>query len=916
MPGTLPVINNPTPPGGQLFASEQSLPQGSAPNPGGVTRGWTFSISAEDGIGDLTIGGFTAISAGVFTAGRVDVGFGYLSIDSYDAASGQVAVSFTITGPHHSPNPGAQQKYGDFQSFQVVLTDRDGDSATSSLAVQIRDDETLALSSDSATVTVGGAVTGNLVTGGTPDRFTADGFGQIVQISPRDWTNADTTPDAQGRFSVTGQYGVLTVAPNGDYTYTPNAGAPAGVTDGFTYWATDGDGDRSNANLTITLQAGSQPPSGEGQVITSPGPGSTLAGGSGNDTLIASQGADVLTGGAGADAFAFKALPWSAGRITDFVVGADRLDLSAIFQSSGYTGVDPIADGRLTLQSDGAGGTKVLFDRDAPNTGDWPFHVTTLQGVSPVGLTWAQLSGGTTSSPPAGAVTFSVTPTSISQAEGGADGVTEYLFTVTRNGSTAGVMSVDYTSAGVGPNPTSPDDFWSTGGVLRFGDGQASATALIRVRGDGAAEADETFELKLLNVTTSGSPATGTIRNDDTAQPPPSGDGQVITSSGPGASVTGGSGNDTLIASQGADVLTGNGGADSFAFRVLPWSAGRITDFTVGTDRLDLTAIFQSSGYTGADPIADGRVTLQSDGSGGTKVFFDRDAPNTGDWPFHVTTLQNVGPAELTWAKLSGGAASPPPSGGSEIRFLSAAASGTEGSSGGTSSFGLTVQRTDSQGPASVEWRLTPSGANPVDASDFIGGMPVTGVVTFNAGEQVRYIVLTVNADTTAEPDETFTLQLSNAQGGVLGQSTQVVTIRNDDAAQQPAAADGQVLTSDQYGDVLTGGAGNDTLIAGQGPDKLTGAGGEDRFVFDKLPWVRGEISDFTPGEDLLDLSALAPGYAGSDPVRDGVLQFRDVGGATEVFVDRDGAGGDWPIGVTLLRGVTPSQLGASDWLF
>ena len=54
----------------------------------------------------------------------------------------------------------------------------------------------------------------------------------------------------------------------------------------------------------------------------------------------------------------------------------------------------------MRFDADGAGGTKVYFDRDAPNAGDWPFLITTLQNVSPTGLTWAQLSGGGTAQPP------------------------------------------------------------------------------------------------------------------------------------------------------------------------------------------------------------------------------------------------------------------------------------------------------------------------------------------------------------------------------------------------------------------------------------------------------------------------------------------------------------------------------------
>ena len=117
------------------------------------------------------------------------------------------------------------------------------------------------------------------------------------------------------------------------------------------------------------------------------------------------------------------------------------------------------------------------------------------------------------------------------------------------------------------------------------------------------------------------------------------------------------------------------------------------------------------------------------------------------------------------------------------------------------------------------------------------------------------------------------------------------------------------MLTSDQYGDTLTGGGGNDTLNAGQGPDQLTGAGGADRFVFGALPWNAGHITDFTPGVDKLDLSAIADAAS--------QVEFRSDGaGATQVYVDVDGPGGDWPFLITTLDGVAPSRIGASDWVF
>jgi serralysin len=63
--------------------------------------------------------------------------------------------------------------------------------------------------------------------------------------------------------------------------------------------------------------------------------------------------------------------------------------------------------------------------------------------------------------------------------------------------------------------------------------------------------------------------------------------------------------------------------------------------------------------------------------------------------------------------------------------------------------------------------------------------------------------------------------------------------------------------------DRLSGGYGDDQLIGGQGKDTLTGGTGADTFVFAGLsqtgtkPTVADILADFTPGDDLIDLSAL-----------------------------------------------------------
>lgn len=121
-------------------------------------------------------------------------------------------------------------------------------------------------------------------------------------------------------------------------------------------------------------------------VLTSGFPGDRLTGGSGADTLNASRGHDVLTGGDGADRFAFADLPWAPIQVTDFRDG-DVLDLRGLFEGSGYWGSDPVADGRLRVIDDGAGGSKVLYDADGWGSGDpWGSYFLHLPGVSPWSL--------------------------------------------------------------------------------------------------------------------------------------------------------------------------------------------------------------------------------------------------------------------------------------------------------------------------------------------------------------------------------------------------------------------------------------------------------------------------------------------------------------------------------------------------
>lgn len=91
-----------------------------------------------------------------------------------------------------------------------------------------------------------------------------------------------------------------------------------------------------------------------------------------------------------------------------------------------------------------------------------------------------------------------------------------------------------------------------------------------------------------------------------------------------GASFDGGAGDDTFLSKNGGDVVTGGDGADTFTWTRKFLATGvsdRVTDFDVGTDKLDLSD-FLGQGFL--DPVYDQVVRLsdviEADGSHSTKV--------------------------------------------------------------------------------------------------------------------------------------------------------------------------------------------------------------------------------------------------------------------------------------------------------
>jgi Ca2+-binding RTX toxin-like protein len=120
------------------------------------------------------------------------------------------------------------------------------------------------------------------------------------------------------------------------------------------------------------------------------------------------------------------------------------------------------------------------------------------------------------------------------------------------------------------------------------------------------------------------------------------------------------------------------------------------------------------------------------------------------------------------------------------------------------------------------------------------------GTVTFAAGETQKTITVDVTGDAVFESDETFALQLSNANGAVFdgGNATYDVigTIKNDDDANQveTGSTGDDVINTGKGNDQINSGAGNDVVnanlgndivIDGLGSNTLNGEGGADALI-------------------------------------------------------------------------------------
>jgi len=287
----------------------------------------------------------------------------------------------------------------------------------------------------------------------------------------------------------------------------------------------------------------------------------SLAGNTGNNTLVGGDGNDKLNGGLGADS----------------MVGGTGNDV--------YT-IDNAGDVVVELAGEGtADGLSTTFS-------------TTLSGAL-AEIENLTLTGLDNLSAVGNAAANSITGNAGNNTLVGGDGGDKLI----------GGLGADSMVGGMGNDAYYIDNAGDT--VLELaGEGTDTLYTVFNTTLSGALAEIENLTLTgLNNLSAVGNAAANSIVGSDGNNTLAGGDGSDKLNGGLGAdSLSGGNGNDTLDGGLGRDTLTGGAGNDSFSFATLTGSPlatpDLITDFTLGADRVSVSAIDTNAALAGDQAFA------------------------------------------------------------------------------------------------------------------------------------------------------------------------------------------------------------------------------------------------------------------------------------------------------------------------
>ena len=326
----------------------------------------------------------------------------------------------------------------------------------------------------------------------------------------------------------------------------------------------------------------------------------------------------------------------------------------------------------------------------------------------------------------------------------GDSGGTTLDFTVTLDSAATGTVTVDWaTSDGAA---TAGTDYTAGNGTLTFNAGDSSKTVSVTVAGDDVDEPNETFEVTLTNpsgATLGDDTGTGTITDDD--------DTPTVTLRLKPDSISEKGDKPSAVT---ASLDRPSSQETTLVVTVTPEPPAVASDYTLSASRLTIPAGATTSRKSLQIAPRDNNV-YEGDKTLEVSALASNSQGITGPEAVTLTITDD----EVPSASLSIGDASV-----------------DEGDSGSaTLDFTVTLDPVATE-TVTVNWATIARTATA--GTDYTGG---SGTLTFNVGDTSRAVSVTVLGDDVDEPDETFTVLLSNASGARIGDEGATGTITDDD---------------------------------------------------------------------------------------------------------------------------------------
>ncbi|MCA2670179.1 Calx-beta domain-containing protein, partial [Microcystis sp. M080S2] len=591
-----------------------------------------------------------------------------------------------------------------------------------------------------------------------------------------------------------------------------------------------------------------------------------LSGGSGNDTLQGTNSGtgerDTLEGGTGNDRFILADTTktfYDDGNSTlpgnnDYATIADFNTTDDIIQLRGSSG-----DYLLSVS-----GSKTNLYINKP--GSEPDElIAVINNQTALSLTASYFSY--VSSPTLPTITLAVSPTSVTE-----DGTNNLVYTFTRSGVTTNALTVNYT---LGGTATLNTDYTRTGttNTVTFAAGSSTATVTVDPTADTTVEPNETVALTLATGTgyTVGTPdaATGTITNDDVILP------SITLAVSPSSVTEDGTSNLIYIF-----IRTGDTTNPLTVNYSIGGTATNGTDYTL----LPTTVIFDANSAIATvtvDPTAD--TIVESDETviltlaAGTGYTVGTPNAATG-------TITNDDTSVTSQLSIN------------DITVVE-----------GKDNNAILTVTVDNPNPQPITFNYTTA---PINATANVDYTSKTGTITIAPNTSTATISIPILNDNLNEPDEVFTVTLSNPVNATINPDEAIGQVIITDTLQSaitrtlPNNVENLRLigtnningTGNAGNNKITGNSGINQINGANGADILTGSTGADTFIFQfgqSTISASDRITDFAINSDKIDLltqagTAMNAPSSFSRAANSTVTTLQNL--VNQVFTDANGA--------------------------